>query len=448
MQTIGQGKRGLAWAKYLAIPLAVATALCMWFLPYVTYKYKSKTYVLKGNAFLTGRDICKGEFHLPPDGMLWISVISLFLLVLTVVFLSRKKERLAAGLMCIFGLVPLVLLLTFGYAGPKELEVAKAVTGQSGITISQIAAFLTFLVGVYEIRRLEMITSLHFMVVPGFVYLLINNYIPMFGIFIAFKKIDYAKGIFKSDWVGFKNFQVLFSTQDAWIITRNTILYNVVFIILGLLSGLIVGLCLYELFSKRLQKIYQTTILIPQLISMIIVAYIVYAFLSNEVGMVNSWLGPDKAVNFYAEPKYWPFILTFVHIWKGLGYNAVIFLSSICGIDKNLYEAAKVDGASKWKQIIHVTLPQLKPTMITLFLLQVGRIFYSDFGLFYQVTQHAGALTNITSTIDVYVYKALMVNNNIATSSAAGAFQAVIGFLLVITVNAIVRKVDRDNALF
>ena len=137
-----------------------------------------------------------------------------------------------------------------------------------------------------------------------------------------------------------------------------------------------------------------------------------------------------------------------MHIWKGLGYNAIIFLSSICGIDKNLYDAAKVDGASKWKQLIHVTLPQLKPTMITLFLLSCGRIFYSDFGLFYQVTQHAGALTNITSTIDVYVYKALMVNNNIATSSAAGAFQAIVGFLLVITVNGIVKKVDRDNALF
>jgi ABC-type polysaccharide transport system permease subunit len=417
-------------------------------LPFVTYKYKSKTYMLRGNAFITGKSICKGTYQLTPNVLIWISLVCLVLLVATILFLSRKKPRLAAILACIFAMIPLAFYLLLGYTLPLSIEAAKAVTRQSGLTVCQILAFITFAATVWELRTLGILSSLHFMLVPGFLYLLINNYIPMIGIFIAFKKVDYSKGIFKSDWVGLKNFKVLFSTQDAWIITRNTLLYNIAFIILGLLTGLIVGLCLYELFSKRLQKIYQTTILIPQLISMIIVAYIVYAFLSNEVGMVNSWLGEGKEINFYAEPKYWPFILTFVHIWKGLGYNAIIFLSSICGIDKNLYDAAKVDGASKWKQLIHVTLPQLKPTVITLFLLSCGRIFYSDFGLFYQVTQHAGALTNITSTIDVYVYKALMVNNNIATSSAAGAFQAIVGFLLVITVNGIVKKVDRDNALF
>ena len=269
----------------------------------------------------------------------------------------------------------------------------------------------------------------------------------MFGLFIAFKKIDYTKGLWKSDWVGFDNFKYLFQTKDAWIITRNTLLYNFAFIILGLLTGLIVGLALNEIFSRRLQKLYQTTILLPQLISIIIVTYIVFAFLGNDVGLLNKILG-DKALNFYAAPKYWPFILAFVHLWKGLGYNAVIFLSSICGIDKNLYDAAKVDGATKWQQLLHVTLPQLKPTIVTLFLLQCGLIFYSDFGLFYEVPLHAGALANVTETIDTYVYKALMVSNNISTSSAAGAFQAVVGFLLVLTVNYIVKKVDEDNALF
>ena len=446
MQRLTEGKAN--WIKYLAIPAAIATIICTWMLPFVTYKYKSKTYLLKGNAFITGKSICKGTYQLTPNVLIWISLVCLVLLVVTVLFVSRKKPRLAAGLACLFAMIPLAFYLLLGYTLPLSIEAAKGVTRQSGMTVCQILAFITFAATVWELRSLGILSSLHFMLVPGFLYLLINNYIPMIGIFIAFKKVDYSKGIFKSDWVGLKNFKVLFSTQDAWIITRNTLLYNIAFIVLGLLTGLIVGLCLYELFSKRLQKIYQTTILIPQLISMIIVAYIVYAFLSNEVGMVNSWLGEGKEINFYAEPKYWPFILTFVHIWKGLGYNAIIFLSSICGIDKNLYDAAKVDGASKWKQLIHVTLPQLKPTVITLFLLSCGRIFYSDFGLFYQVTQHAGALTNITSTIDVYVYKALMVNNNIATSSAAGAFQAIVGFLLVITVNGIVKKVDRDNALF
>ena len=446
MQRLTEGKAN--WIKYLAIPAAIATIICTWMLPFVTYKYKSKTYLLKGNAFITGKSICKGTYQLTPNVLIWISLVCLVLLVVTVLFVSRKKPRLAAGLACLFAMIPLAFYLLLGYTLPLSIEAAKGVTRQSGMTVCQLLAFIPFAATVWELRSLGILSSLHFMLVPGFLYLLINNYIPMIGIFIAFKKVDYSKGIFKSDWVGLKNFKVLFSTQDAWIITRNTLLYNIAFIVLGLLTGLIVGLCLYELFSKRLQKIYQTTILIPQLISMIIVAYIVYAFLSNEVGMVNSWLGEGKEINFYAEPKYWPFILTFVHIWKGLGYNAIIFLSSICGIDKNLYDAAKVDGASKWKQLIHVTLPQLKPTVITLFLLSCGRIFYSDFGLFYQVTQHAGALTNITSTIDVYVYKALMVNNNIATSSAAGAFQAIVGFLLVITVNGIVKKVDRDNALF
>ena len=448
MQSLNEAKGGFLKARLLAIPLAIATIVCAWILPFVTYKYKSKTYRLNGNAFITGKLICKGTYQLKPNVLLWISLVCLVLLIVTVLFICRKKEKLGAGLMILFTLIPFVLFLTFGYTAPKGIEAAKSVTRQTGITVCQILSGVAFALAIYEVRRLEILSSLHFMLVPGFAYLIINNYIPMAGLFIAFKKVDYSKGIFKSDWVGFKNFKVLFSTKDAWIITRNTLLYNVAFIILGLLAGLIVGLCLYELFSKKLQKIYQTTILIPQLISMIIVAYIVYAFLSNEVGLINSWRGPGREINFYAEPKYWPFILTFVHIWKGLGYNAIIFLSSICGIDKNLYEAAKVDGASKWKQLIHVTLPQLKPTLITLFLLQVGRIFYSDFGLFYQVTQHAGALTNITSTIDVYVYKALMVNNNIATSSAAGAFQAIVGFLLVITVNGIVKKVDRDNALF
>ena len=175
-----------------------------------------------------------------------------------------------------------------------------------------------------------------------------------------------------------------------------------VFIILGLLTGLLVGLCLYELFSQRLQKIYQTTILIPQLISMIIVAYIVYAFLSNEVGMVNSWLGEEKAVNFYAEPKYWPFILTFVHIWKGLGYNAIIFLSSICGIDKNLYDAAKVDGASKWKQLIHVTLPQLKPTTFFVSVMMVISCF-KIYDVVAIMTE--GGPVNSTHLLSTYSYK-------------------------------------------
>lgn len=291
--------------------------------------------------------------------------------------------------------------------------------------------------------------ALDLMALPALVYIIINNYLPMAGLFIAFKKIDYSKGIFASDWVGFKNFEYLFKTKDAFIITRNTILYNLAFIVLGLALGIIVGILLNEVWSKRTQKLYQTTILLPQLISIIIVSYIVYAFLSNETGLVNNaLLGKDNGINFYGTPKYWPFILTAVHLWKGLGYNSIIFLSSIVGIDRNLYEAAHVDGASRIRQIFTITLPMLKPTVVTLLLMQIGRIFYSDFGLFYQVPMNSGALYSVTNTIDTYVYRGLLMQNNIAMSSAAGAYQSVIGFIVVMLANAVVRKLDRDNAMF
>ena len=287
------------------------------------------------------------------------------------------------------------------------------------------------------------------MIIPGMLYFLINNYIPMGGLFIAFKKMDYSKGVFGSDWIGFKNFEFLFKTKDAWIITRNTILYNIAFIVLGIVLGVLVGLFLNEIWSKRMKKLYQTTILQPQLISIIIVAYIVYAFLSNESGLINlSILGRQNAINFYATPKYWPYILIGVYLWKGLGYNSIIFLSSIVGIDRTLYEAAYVDGAGRLKQVFHITLPMLRPTIVTLILMQAGRIFYSDFGLFYQVPMNSGSLYAVTNTIDTYVYRGLLQQNNIAMASAAGAYQSVVGFLTIMLINGIVHKLDRDNALF
>ncbi|MCM8709941.1 ABC transporter permease subunit [Clostridium sp. SYSU_GA19001] len=291
------------------------------------------------------------------------------------------------------------------------------------------------------------------MIIPGMLYFIINNYIPMLGISIAFKKIDYSLGILKSPWVGFSNFKILFASNgnffksDAFIITRNTLLYNTAFIVIGTVVGIIAGIFLAEVFSKTLQKFFQTAILLPQLISMVIVAYIVYGFISNEAGMVNKMLG-DNPINFYSTEKYWPFILIFVYIWKQLGYSAIIFLSSIVGIDQSIYEAAKVDGITRWKQIRYITLPLLKPTIITLTLLQIGRIFYSDFGLFYQVPMDSGALYNVTNTIDTYVYRSLMVSNNISTASAASTYQAVVGFVIVLAVNLIVRRLDKENALF
>ncbi len=300
-------------------------------------------------------------------------------------------------------------------------------------------------------RRRWRITALDFMALPGIAYLIINNYIPMGGMFIAFKNIDYGKGIFGSDWCGFKNFKFLFRSSDAFIIVRNTLLYNLAFIILGCIMGIIVGLFLNEVRSKVMKKTYQTIILLPQLISIIIVAYIVYAFFSNEAGFINNRIletfGAEK-VNFYNTPFYWPFILIFVQIWKTIGYDSIIFFSSIISVDRNLYEAATIDGANRFAQIRYITLPLIKPIAITLVLMKVGRIFYSDFGLFYQVPMNSGALYSVTNTIDTYVYRALMNFNDIGMSSAAGVFQSIVGFVVILAVNGIVRKTDRENALF
>jgi len=292
--------------------------------------------------------------------------------------------------------------------------------------------------------------ALYTMMIPGVLYLLINNYIPMAGLLIAFKKFDYSRGFFKSGWVGLKNFQYLFQTKDAMIITRNTLLYNGTFILLGTLLAVTVAIMLNELRSMKAKKIFQTFILVPYLISMVVVSYIVYAFLSQDNGFINNTIlsGLGIRINWYIEPKYWPFILTIVYLWKTFGYNSIIYFATVIGIDTTLYEAAVVDGANKWKQIWHVTLPGLKSTIITMVLLGVGRIFYSDFGLFYQVPMNSGPLSNATSTIDTYVYKGLTILNDVGRASAAGFYQSLVGFALVLTANMIVRKIDNENALF
>lgn len=288
------------------------------------------------------------------------------------------------------------------------------------------------------------------MIIPGMLYLLINNYGPMIGLFIAFKKIDYSKGIWGSDWVGFDNFEYLFKTDAAFTMTRNTILYNLVFIVLGTVLGVAVGIMLSELRKKIEVKFFQTVILLPYLLSWVICAYIGYAFLSKETGLINNFLETlgMSAVDWYNDPGKWPFILTFVHLWKGIGYSSIIYMASIIGIDTSLYESAMVDGARKWQQIRYITLPLLKPTVIMLTIMSIGRMFYSDFGLFYQMPMNSGAVFSTTQTIDTYVYRALMQQSDIAMSSAAGFYQSIVGFILVLTANAVVRKLSPENAMF
>lgn len=292
---------------------------------------------------------------------------------------------------------------------------------------------------------------LYLMLLPGIAYLIINNYLPMAGLVIAFKKINYSLGIFQSPWVGLSNFRYLFSNNDALIAIRNTILYNLGFIVLGNLLAITVAIALDSTSSKFFKNISQVVFLVPFLLSTVIVSYIVFAFLSPTNGFVNNTifplLGIEHGIKWYNEAKYWPVILTLVFLWMSFGYSSIVYYSSVISIDKSLYEAAVIDGASTWKQIIYITLPSLKPTIIILVLLAVGRICYSDFGLFYQIPQHSGLLYATTQTIDTFVYRALLELNDVGRSSAAGFLQSLVGFILVLGANWLVKKFDKESVL-
>lgn len=299
-------------------------------------------------------------------------------------------------------------------------------------------------------KRKEHFIPLYIMMIPGLLYLLINNYIPMAGLIIAFKKVNFEIGILKSPLIGFKNFEYLFKTKDAWIITRNTIGYNALFIVLGTLIAITVAILLNEVAGKRLKSFYQGVFLLPFLISIVVVAYLVFAFLSTDVGFINNYreMAGQKPIQWYTTQKYWPFILTLVNQWKSFGYMSIIYFATLVGIDRSYYEAAVVDGANRWQQVTSITLPLLKPTIITLVLLAIGRIFYSDFGLFYQVPMGSGPLIPVTNTIDTYVYRGLMQLGNIGMASASGFYQSVVGFILVLTANWVVSRISKEHALF
>ena len=290
---------------------------------------------------------------------------------------------------------------------------------------------------------------LYLMMAPGLIYLFINNYMPLAGLVVAFKNYNVVDGIFGSPWAGLSNFTYLFN--DAWTITRNTLLYNIVFIIINLILGIAFAIFICDIRSKACKTIYQSAILLRFLMSIVIVSYITFAFFSGDNGMLNKTILPffgKEAINWYSESKYWPVILVIVNTWKGVGYGCLIYISSISGIDPSFYEAAELDGASKWKQIRYITLPSIMPSVITLTLLNIGRIFYSDFGLFYQVTQNSGQLYDTTNVIDTYVYRALLQSGNIGMASAAGFYQSIVGFACVLLANVVVRKLSPENAMF
>ncbi|OXM14906.1 ABC transporter permease [Paenibacillus herberti] len=304
-------------------------------------------------------------------------------------------------------------------------------------------------------RNLNRNKAILFMVLPGALWFLIFSYIPMAGTILAFKEYRISRhgfidSIISSAWVGLDNFKFLFSTSDAWIITRNTLLYNITFIVIGLVAAVAMAIVLSEIANKKLSKLYQTGMFLPYFLSWVIVGYFAFSFLSLDKGLLNQFLvklGIDP-INWYSDPTYWPFILIFISMWKAIGYNSVVYLASIMGIDRSLYEAAMIDGANKWQQIRNVTLPMLTPLMTIMTLLAIGKIFYADFGLFYQVPRDSGALYSVTNVIDTYVYRGLKTTGEFGMITAAGLYQSFVGLVLVLTSNWVVGKVNKDNTLF
>jgi len=284
---------------------------------------------------------------------------------------------------------------------------------------------------------------------PGLVYLFIFAYIPMFGIIIAFKNYRYDKGIFGSEWIGFKNFEFLFASDNAWRITRNTISYSFTFIVIGTITALVLAILLSHL-GKNWIKLHQSILFLPYFVSWVVVGYIVMAFLDNSSGFINQMLvafggSPRK---WYFEAGHWPFILIIVNEWKNIGFSALIYFAGIMGINQDYYEAARIDGASKWQMASKITLPLLAPLVTILLILSIGRMFRGDFGLHYFVPNNSPFTLPTTDIIDTYVFRALRELGDIGMSSATGVYQSVVGFVLVLSANYIVRKMNEDHALF
>ncbi len=285
------------------------------------------------------------------------------------------------------------------------------------------------------------------MALPAVLLLLFFNYIPMAGLVLAFKKFDYTKGIWGSPFIGLDNFKFLFQSRGDFIrITRNTLMYYAIFTVLGTCLNIILAIAIDQYVFKRAGKFMQTIMIIPVFVSYAAVQFIVMAYISSGTGIINNLMGGK--VPFYRSPQYWPYILTIVKMWNSVGYGSVLYMSVLAGVDQSLYEAAKIDGANKWQQIRYITLPALIPMTTVMLLLSVGGIMRSDTGLFYQVTRNTGILFDTTQVIDSYVLNAIMKNSNFGFTAATTFFQSVVGLLLLIFANSVVRKINSDDALF
>lgn len=333
-------------------------------------------------------------------------------------------------------------LTTTEKKAPRHVKVSKNSGASTGSSFDNLELFLLHL--------------------PTTIWYLIFCYAPMFGIIIAFKDYKVRPGksflyslFVNSKWTGFKNFEALFKSSYFGNMLRNTICYNIIFIILGIVIPVTLAVLFNELYSRKLAKVCQTMMFLPHFLSWVVISYFVYAFLATDRGLVNNLakhLGLLKEgqsnPQWYLNQGFWTWFLVFLNQWKGLGYGMVVYLATIAGIDQEMYEAALIDGASKWQQTKYITIPSLRPVMSIMFIMAVGNIFRSDFGLFYQATRNSGALTNITQTIDVFVFKALLEQPNVNISSAASLVQSVAGCITIIVANIVVKKIDPDAGLF
>lgn len=301
-------------------------------------------------------------------------------------------------------------------------------------------------------RFLDKNGVLMMMMTPGLLLLLVFNYAPMVGLVIAFKDYRAYQGLWGSAWVGLQNFQYLFGTSDAWHITYNTLLMNALFIVTVLVGSIGLALLLNEIrdTGRWLPKFYQSTLFVPYVLSYVLISYFIFALLSADSGLIDKWLtwAGLPSVDWYSSAEPWRVILTLVNLWKNAGFWSIVYLAGMLAISPEYYEAALMDGASKWNQVWTITLPLLMPLITINLLLSIGRIFYADFGLFYQVPQNSGLLYTTTDVIDTYVFRSLTVTGNVGMAAAAGFYQAVVGFSLVVISNWVVRRINPDRALF
>lgn len=300
------------------------------------------------------------------------------------------------------------------------------------------------------IKDLSQNWMLLLMCMPAIVFFLIFSYIPMPGLYLAFVRYNYAEGIFKSPFVGLENFRFLWLSGDLWRITRNTLLYNLAFILVGNVMEITVAVLMNELRSQRFRKISQTLMFLPYFISYVLVGLFVYNFLNYEYGTLNSILRSlgREPIETYSNPSIWKYIIVLTHVWKNTGYGAIVYFAAIMGFDSQMYEAAEIDGANAWQRIRYITLPCLKPTFVILLLFALGGILRGNFGLFYNLIGQNTLLYPSTDIIETFVFRSMIVDFNFSRAAAVGFYQSIFGFLLVMTVNWLVKKIEPDYALF